>query len=230
MSLVRRKRRGDRNEGGTLARRGPDDTGIAAMPDFGRQIDRVFDRLWRNLDVDPLEALATLAAPLAAPLADWPAIDIAEDDNALTVRVDLPGINPDEIDIQVSGNVLTISGTREDEWRENDRGVRRRERVVGTFTRTITLPNYVDPSRVEAAYDRGTLTITIPRIAGQGPKRVQVSSAQQGGDGSKGQGAGQAQGAAQGQGAARGGRASAQTQQGGAQPQTATQPQGGARP
>jgi HSP20 family protein len=212
MSLVRRKRESKRDDAGTLSRRGPDDAGLAPAP--ARQLDRVFDRLWRTFDLDPLDALSELAAPLA----DWPAIDVAEDDKAVTIRVDLPGIDPDEIDIQVSGNVLTISGAREDEWRENDRGVRRRERVVGTFTRTITLPNYVDPQRIEAGYDRGTLTITIPRISGQGPRRVQVSPARRGDGSSKNQG----QSSPQGQGAAQGGGSSPQGQ-------GATQSQGGAR-
>ncbi|MDB5304936.1 MAG: Heat shock protein, partial [Phycisphaerales bacterium] len=185
MSLVqRRKQRNDRGDGGTLARRGPDDVGLATMPDVGRQLGRVFDRLWRTFDPDVLSGLEDLAAPLA----DWPAMDMAEDENAVNIRVDLPGIDPDEIDIQVSGNVLTVSGVRQDEWSDNDRGVRVRERVVGRFTRTVTLPPYVDPQRIEASYDRGTLTITIPKIAGQSPRRVQVSSAQAS-DGSRGQGA-----------------------------------------
>lgn len=190
--VLRGQQRQDRGESsgtGGLAKRDPDRGAIARAPDYRRQIDRVFDRLMREFDRDPLTALAQLPARLAN-LADWPPIDIAEDDRSLTVRVDVPGLSLDDLNVEMSGNVLTIRGQREDEWSDNERGVVRRERVSGTFARAIQLPSYVDPSRIQASYDNGTLTITIPKIEGQGPRHVEVTSGsgQTSGDGGRARG------------------------------------------
>lgn len=159
-----------------LSKRDPDRSGgggIARASDFRRQIDRAFDGLMRQFERDPFRALLSLPQQLDR-IANWPAIDIAEDDKAITVRLDAPGMNPDELDIEVSGNQLTIRGQRQDEWSDNERGVRRRERIVGSFARTIPLPPDADAQNIQARYDRGTLTLTIPKIPGKGPRHVRV--------------------------------------------------------
>lgn len=173
--LQRRQRTQERSDtsGGGLAKRDPDRGTLARVPDYRRQIDRAFDRLFRQFERDPFSALSALPAQLGG-LVDWPAIDVAEDEKAMTIRVDVPGVEPSNINVEVSGNLLTISGRREDEWTENQRGVRRRERISGSFARTITLPSYVDPQNIEARYENGTLTLTIPKAPGKGPKHVQV--------------------------------------------------------
>jgi HSP20 family protein len=158
-----------------MAKRDPDRGAIARPPDYHRQIDRVFDQLMRQFEQNPFRALAQLPARLGD-LAEWPPIDIAEDDRGLTIRVDVPGLSLDDLSVGVSGNVLTIRGEREDEWTDNKRGVIRRERVSGTFARAIQLPSYVDPSSIQATYDQGTLTISVPKIEGQGPRHVQVTT------------------------------------------------------
>ena len=177
MALVQRRQK--KQEGGdgssALAKRDPDRGTLARAPEFERQIDRAFDRLWREFDRDPIGALTTLPARLAS-LTDWPPMDVHEDDKALTVRVDLPGLDPKSVNVEVSGNVLTVRGQREDEWTDNERGVVRRERVTGAFARSITLPSYIDASKVEARFENGTLTITVPRRAGQGPRQVPVTA------------------------------------------------------
>ena len=162
-----------------LSKRDPDrgGGGLARPSDFRRQIDRTLDRLMRQVERDPIRALFSLPQQLDR-IANWPAIDIAEDDNAITVRVDLPGMNPDDLDIEVSGNQLTIRGQRQDEWSDNGRGVRRRERIIGSFARTIPLPADADAQNVQARYDRGTLTLTVPKVAGKGPRRVRVQGTQ----------------------------------------------------
>jgi HSP20 family protein len=129
---------------------------------FREEMDRAFDRV-----------LGGFEHPLSM-MHEWPALDMAEDDKAVTLRVDVPGLKPEDLNVEVSGNVLTISGSREDEWKEEKRGVLRQERVSGSFTRSVTLPSYVKTDQVEAKYDKGTMTITIPKVPGQGPKRIDV--------------------------------------------------------
>jgi HSP20 family protein len=180
MSLLQKRQRsqGD-GGGGALAKQSTPGGALARPSEYRRQIDRAFDRLMREFDRDPIRALSTLPRrleSLTGNLAAWPAIDVAEDDKAVTLRVDVPGLDPKDVDVEVSGNVLTIQGKRQDEWSENERGVRRRERISGSFARTITLPTYVDAAKAEASYQNGTLTITIPKIEGKGPKRVPVTT------------------------------------------------------
>ena len=149
--------------------------GLRRSPSTAVSFDRVLDRIWRELDRDPVRAIRTLSSQ-AERLAEWPAVDVAEDDKTVTFRVDVPGLKPEDVDVEISGNLLTIQGRREDEWTDNGRGVRLRERMSGTFMRTLALPHYVDASKAEASYQNGTLTITIPKVEGKGPKRVAVTS------------------------------------------------------
>jgi HSP20 family protein len=90
--------------------------------------------------------------------------------------VDVPGINAKDIEVDVSGNLLTVRGSREEEKKSKTGGVWRHERHSGSFLRTVTLPTYVDSAKVEAKYDKGVLTITAPKIPGAGPKRVPVKT------------------------------------------------------
>jgi HSP20 family protein len=99
---------------------------------------------------------------------------VSEDDRGVTVRVDVPGLEPKDLDVDVSGNVLTIRGSRSEE--HEDKRHHRRERVSGSFVRSIPLPAHVDAAALEARYDKGVLTVTAPRIPGKGPKRVAVTA------------------------------------------------------
>ena len=109
-------------------------------------------------------------------LVPWPAMDVAEDDKGVTLRVDLPGMAAKEVDVEVSGNQLTVRGSREEESKEEKGGYRRHERRTGSFSRTVTLPPYVDTAKVDAKYDKGVLTVTAPKVPGAGPKRVTVKT------------------------------------------------------
>jgi len=154
--------------------------GDLALSRFREEIDKAFERVWRDLDRhDPwsaVESLAGASVGLGGMLADWPAIDMAEDDKAVTLRVDVPGLDPKNLDVEVSDGALTIRGSRQDEWSDNSRGVFRRERTAGSFARSVPLPPYVDPDRVEARYDKGTLTLTVPKIPEKAPRRVKVTA------------------------------------------------------
>jgi len=179
MNLIKRWRGHDQPRGGQpIVRRKQreDDWGLSRLR---QEMDKAFERVWREFGRGwPASTLARMPGLLSSfrGLAEWPAIDMAEDEKNLTLRVDVPGLDPKDLDIEVSGNLLTIRGQREDEWSQTRAGVYRRERRSGSFARTITLPNYVEPDKVQAKYEKGILTITIPKIPGKGPKRVKVTS------------------------------------------------------
>lgn len=177
MNLLQKRHEKGQGDGrtGALVRRRAPEQGIAPLSDPGRQMSSVLDRVWREFDRDPIRALRTLSSQ-AERLAEWPPIDVAEDDKSVTFRVDVPGLKPEDVNVELSGNLLTIQGRREDEWTDNGRGVRLRERMSGTFSRTLALPPYVDGGRADATYQNGTLTITIPKVEGKAPRRVAVTS------------------------------------------------------
>jgi len=109
-------------------------------------------------------------------LAPWPAIDMSENEKAVVLRVDVPGINPKNLEVELSGNLLTIRGSREEETKSDKGGIWRHERHEGSFLRTITLPSYVELSKVEAKCDKGVLTVTVAKTPGAGPQRVEVKT------------------------------------------------------
>lgn len=151
-----------------LARHG--DGGFARLR---HEMDRAFDRMWREFDRGGWDRGWKEAGPLME-TTEWPAVDMAEDDKAVTLRVDVPGLGPDDVNVEVSGNLLTIRGSRSDEWSENKGGLHRRERRSGSFVRTVTLPSYVDAEKIEARYDKGVMTVSIPKLPGHGPKHIPV--------------------------------------------------------
>jgi HSP20 family protein len=136
---------------------------------FRREIDKAFDRAWRSMQRDPWAALRDLAP--------WPPVDVEEDDQAITLRVDVPGLDTEDIDIQVSGNQLTVRGARHEDRKAKDGPVRRHERFTGEFTRTLTLPASVDAQKIQAHQENGVLRIVAPKIPGQRPRRIPVQVA-----------------------------------------------------
>jgi HSP20 family protein len=148
-------------------REGEAPTGLQSLRE---EMDRAFERVLRGFGGLPV--MGGRGTPEL--LLDWPALDVEEDEKNLTVRADVPGLKPEDIDIELSGNQLTIRGQRADERTEEQCGSRFTERRFGSFMRTIPLPDYIDRDQVDARYDRGILTLTIPKVAGKGLKRVQV--------------------------------------------------------
>ena len=112
----------------------------------------------------------------AGALRQWaPAMDLVETDEHFVLRADLPGLDEDDVSIEVQDNVLTISGERRSEHEESREGYHRVERAHGRFARTLTLPEGVDADAIEAGFDRGVLEVRIPRPAERKPRRVQIS-------------------------------------------------------
>ena len=104
-----------------------------------------------------------LLGELADGQRDWmPAVDMVRDDGDLVVRAEVPGIKPDEIDIKAEDGMLTISGKHEESEEEKGKQFVRRERRYGAFSRTMSLPDGVDPKKIKAKTHDGLLEVTIP--------------------------------------------------------------------
>lgn len=106
---------------------------------------------------------------------DWaPRVDVLDSDNALTVRVEAPGVDPEDLDITVEGDSLVISGTRHFEAETEEGGYRRKEILEGKFTRTILLPEGVEVDEISAAAKEGIVTLTVPKSPEVLPRKVKV--------------------------------------------------------
>jgi len=108
-----------------------------------------------------------------------PAMDLVETEDHFLLRADLPGLGEEDVSIEVEGAVLTIAGERKAQHEEDKEGYHRVERAYGSFSRSLTLPDGVDPEAVEASFDRGVLEVRIPKPEARKPRRVaiQVGSA-----------------------------------------------------
>jgi len=131
-----------------------------AWPTFGRlaslqdELDRLFE----------------------SPLTGWaPALDVQEDKDNFTVRVELPGLKRDEIDVSLQNGALVISGERKEEKVSDGTEIHRQERFYGKFQRALTLPEPVAADKVKADYRDGVLTIKLPKTEEAKPKKIDVS-------------------------------------------------------
>jgi HSP20 family protein len=104
----------------------------------------------------------------------FPLINLTEDKDNYYVRAELPGVKSDELDIQVTGNNLAISGERKIAAQEDAR-YHRREREAGTFSRIVGLPGEVDTDKVEARLENGILSIVVSKAEIAKPKQISVS-------------------------------------------------------
>ena len=105
-----------------------------------------------------------------------PALDVVECENEVKVKMDLPGMKPKEIDIQVHNNLLTISGERKEEKEEHEGAYLRLERRSGSFSRSFTLPCPINEKEVVAKYENGLLSITLPKTEESKAHKVEVKS------------------------------------------------------
>jgi HSP20 family protein len=101
--------------------------------------------------------------PTLAERTVWPAIDISEDENTVTVKAEVPGCKAEDIDISVQGNTLTISGEKKQEKEEKEEGYYYAERSYGSFRRDLTLGSEVDASKIDASCKNGVLTVKLPK-------------------------------------------------------------------
>lgn len=130
---------------------------------LGPLVLREFDQLFRDLPVRPSGAREFA-----------PAADIYETAEGITLQVDLPGHEPKSIQVKVENDTLTLKSERSRPDSLKDEGTRRLERGFGVYTRSFVLPRTVDPSRVEARYEAGVLTLTLPRREETKPRVIEV--------------------------------------------------------
>lgn len=102
--------------------------------------------------------------------------DVSEDENALQITMELPGVDPDDVRLSLESNILTIRGEKRQQVDENNERVHRFERVYGVFERTFALPNTVDPEKIEARFENGVLIVRIPKAERARPREIRVSS------------------------------------------------------
>ena len=113
-------------------------------------------------------------------LTPWaPAVDIYETEHELVVKVDLPDVNPQDLDIHVENNLLTIRGERKFENKVKEENYLRIERSYGSFSRTFSLANSVNSEAIKADYQNGVLTLSIPKREEAKPKQIKVNVATQ---------------------------------------------------
>jgi HSP20 family protein len=109
-------------------------------------------------------------------LTPWaPAVDIYETEQELVVKADLPDVNPQDLDIRVENNILTIRGERRFENKVNEENYLRVERSYGSFSRSFQLANSVNSEAIKADYQNGVLTLSIPKREEAKPKQIKVN-------------------------------------------------------
>lgn len=102
------------------------------------------------------------------------ALDVMEDDDAYTVKASVPGIDPNDIEITLTDNVLTIKGESKEEKDVEEKNYRIHERRFGTFSRSVSLPVPVESDKVDATYENGVLTLHLPKSEAVKPKKISV--------------------------------------------------------
>lgn len=109
-------------------------------------------------------------------LTSWaPAVDIYETEHELVVKADLPDVKPEELDIRVENNILTIRGERKFEKKVDESNYLRVERAYGSFSRSFALANTVNTEAIKADYQNGVLTLTVPKREEAKPKQIKVN-------------------------------------------------------
>jgi HSP20 family protein len=135
----------------------------------------LMNRLQR--DIDRLFTQATNADESQS-VVDWvPPVDIREEKDQFVLHADLPGVDPQHIDVSLEKGLLTIRGRRQIEQRDEKNGYRRVERVAGEFYRRFSLPDTADSQAVKARFTNGVLEVVIPKQAQVLPRRINVEAA-----------------------------------------------------
>lgn len=127
------------------------------------------DRLFEESFVRPSRLLGMPAAGTVP-------VDMYQQDGNLVVKAPIPGVKPEDLDITVVGDTLTIKGETKEEKEVKEENVIRRERRFGAFSRSVSLPSPVDTSKANATFENGVLTLTLPIAEEAKPKTIQVKT------------------------------------------------------
>ncbi|HWO72073.1 MAG TPA: Hsp20/alpha crystallin family protein [Dehalococcoidia bacterium] len=139
------------------------------LPRTFRDIWEEMDRLWESFPRFP-----RLRTSILEPA--WPAIDVYEKDGSLVVKADVPGMKPEDIDVTISEDGLTISGQRQEEKEVKDKDYYRCERSYGSFVRQIALPAGADRDKAEARFKDGVLEVRLPLSEGAKHKKIEIQA------------------------------------------------------
>lgn len=131
---------------------------------FRDEIDDLFEKFFPAEGFFPMTDSGGFAPPM----------DVVEKKDIIVVKAELPGINPEEIEISVTGDTLTVRGEKRHEKKEEGEGYLRRERIFGSFSRMITLPAHVKPDKCEASYESGVLAIRLQKAESSKSQKIKV--------------------------------------------------------
>ncbi|NLX05912.1 MAG: Hsp20/alpha crystallin family protein [Phycisphaerae bacterium] len=134
---------------------------------FRDEMDRVFGRWLREMREEGFSSFGEA-------FERGPSVDVAESEDDVTVKADLPGVEASDLDLSVSGNTLTIRGEKKQEQEEKKRDYQFVERRYGSFCRNVTLPSPVDPDKVDATFKNGVLTVTMAKRPEAQTKKISV--------------------------------------------------------
>lgn len=139
---------------------------LTPFEEFTTDMERMFDSLLGR----------TARGVMRATGADkfQPHLDIVENPNDYVVSVDLPGVKPEDVKVEMEDGRLTISGNRETLTEDNSKNVHRIERSKGSFHRMISLPREIDADKIDAKYEHGVLHVTLPKTAEKQPRKIEV--------------------------------------------------------
>jgi HSP20 family protein len=140
--------------------------GVEPWQSLRDEMNRLFDDFWRGGF-----GLPSLRRTLEEPSSRYessfditaPAVDVAEDDKAFHIAAELPGMSEKDIEVNLSGDTLTIKGEKREEKEEKEKNYYVSERRYGSFQRSFTVPDSVDRDRVEASFEKGVLTLALPK-------------------------------------------------------------------
>lgn len=134
-----------------------------SMEQLRREMERLFEG---HTSAEEGSSIAT---------SDWvPAVDIQENDKEFLIHADIPGVDPDDIDVHMEDGMLTIKGERESESKEEKEGYKRIERQRGSFYRRFSLPDTANADKISAKSKHGVLEITIPKQEKSQPRKIEV--------------------------------------------------------
>jgi HSP20 family protein len=150
-------------------KRQDNDGELTSLSELRTEMDRLFDNFMR----DPWDSMNV---PFRHHHEWAPALDVAEDDHEVTVRAELPGVDPKELEITVLENVLTLSGEKKEHSEKKEKDFFHSESRYGSFRRSIALPSSVDVENVTAEHSNGVVTIKLQKSQTVAPKRIPILS------------------------------------------------------
>lgn len=150
----------------TLVKHEPNRSVVPFSAAMGRLFDEFFPSLFANWEF-PFR-------PSGQTVTFCPTVDVADEDDRILVRADMPGLEKGDIKVVVKDGLLTIEGNRTESRDEKKKGFVRSERFVGNFARSFNLPAWADASKISANYKNGVLEVTIPKNESAKPKEVEI--------------------------------------------------------